>query len=413
MDDLGINSERLWQSLADMAKIGPGAEGGSKRLALTDEDKAGRELFIGWAREAGCTVTWDEMGNIFARRAGAGAGGGDEAVMSGSHLDTQPTGGRFDGVFGVLAALEVVRTLNDHAVATAHPVEVAVWTNEEGSRFQPAMMGSGVFAGVFGLNETYATTDEEGNTVGAELERIGFKGGLPCRPRPIHAYLEAHIEQGPVLEAEGLGIGIVNGIQGMKWIKARLRGMNAHAGTTPMEVRRDPLLGAARMVEAIDGIARKLRPDAVATVGMFSVSPGSINVINQEVSFSIDIRCPDEPALLELNDQVGAACREIAGAAGLELELEEIWHVPPTVFDERVVSAVETAAGGLGFPARRIVSGAGHDAKYLADICPSGMIFIPCKDGISHNESEDILPEQAAAGANVLLKAVLELAGRA
>jgi N-carbamoyl-L-amino-acid hydrolase len=411
MGEISINADRLWQSLADMAKVGPTPLGGSRRLTLSDEDKAGRELFLNWVREAGCDVTVDQMGNIFARR--AGAEGRAEPVMSGSHLDTQPTGGRFDGVFGVLAALEVVRTLNDHDVTTARPVEVVVWTNEEGSRFQPAMMGSGVFAGVFDLRETYATSDEEGRTVGEELERIGFKGEVPCAPRPIHAYIEAHIEQGPILEAEGRTVGIVSGIQGMKWIKARVRGMNAHAGTTPMEVRRDPLLGASRMVEAIDGITRKLRPDAVSTVGMFSVSPGSINVINQEVAFSIDLRCPEEAGLLELNTQVRTAVGEIAEEMGLGLELEEIWHVPPTVFNDEVVGAVERAAAGLGLPARRIVSGAGHDAKYLADICPTGMIFIPCKDGISHNETEDVFPEHAAAGADVLLNAVLELAGRA
>jgi N-carbamoyl-L-amino-acid hydrolase len=327
MAEVKTNSERLWNSLADMAKIGATPAGGSKRLTLTDEDKAGRELFIQWAREAACEITIDAMGNIFARRAGQQADA--EPVMSGSHLDTQPTGGRFDGVFGVLAALEAVRSLNDADVRTGRPLEVVVWTNEEGSRFQPAMMGSGVFAGVLELDATYAIADAEGRKVGDELERIGYKGQVECRARPIHAYLEAHIEQGPVLEAGGQTIGVVTGIQGMKWLKVRLGGMNAHAGTTPMEVRRDPLLGASRMVDAIDRFARKLRPDAVATVGEFAVGPGSINVINQEVRFSIDIRCPEEPVLEELKAGVVAACNEIAGDMGLQLELEEIWHVPP------------------------------------------------------------------------------------
>ncbi len=409
MSEIGINSDRLWQSLAEMAKIGATPLGGSRRLALTDEDKAGRELFISWAREAGCTISIDAMGNIFARRPGADKQA--EPVISGSHLDTQPTGGRFDGVYGVLAAMEVVRSLNDHRVTTARPVEVVVWTNEEGSRFQPAMMGSGVFAGAMELEAVYGITDLEGKGVGQELERIGFMGETPCRPRPIHAYLETHIEQGPILEAEGKTIGAVTGIQGMKWIKAQVRGMNAHAGTTPMEVRRDPLLGAARMVDAIDQMIRSIRPDAVATVGMFSVAPGSINVINQEANFSIDIRCPDHAVLLELDSRVRADCEEIAARMGLELEMEEIWHVPPTEFNKRIVDTVGSASSSLGYSCRRIVSGAGHDAKYLADICPTGMIFIPCKGGISHNEMEDILPEHAAAGANVLLRTVLSLAG--
>jgi N-carbamoyl-L-amino-acid hydrolase len=309
--------------------------------------------------------------------------------------------------------LEALRALNDGAVRTQRPLEVVMWTNEEGSRFQPAMMGSGVFAGVLELEPTYAITDADGKKVGDELERIGFKGEIACQPRPIHAYLEAHIEQGPVLEAGGQTIGVVTGIQGMKWLKVRVGGMNSHAGTTPMEVRRDPLLGASRMVDAIDRIARTLRPDAVATVGEFAVGPGSINVINQEVRFSIDVRCPEEPALEELKSRVVAACEEIVEAMGLSMEMEEIWNVPPTVFADPIVGAVERAAQGLGLPARRIISGAGHDAKYLADICPTGMIFIPCKDGISHNETEDVLPEHAAAGADVLVNAMLDLAGRA
>ncbi|MCZ6533080.1 MAG: Zn-dependent hydrolase [SAR324 cluster bacterium] len=409
MAELRTNGDRLWQSLAEMAKLGATPAGGNKRLALSDEDKAGRELFVSWAREAGCEISIDSMGNIFARRPGTQAEA--EPVMSGSHLDTQPTGGRFDGVYGVLAALEVLRSLNDGDVQTARPVEAVVWTNEEGSRFQPAMMGSGVFAGVLDQDRVYATVDQDGKSVGDELERIGYKGDLPAQARSIHAYLEAHIEQGPVLEEEGSTIGVVTGIQGMKWLKATVRGMNAHAGTTPMEVRRDPLLGAARMVDAIDRTTRALRPDAVATVGEFSVGPGSINVINQEVRFSIDIRCPDEPVLEEQKKRVLAACGEISGDMGLELDIEEIWHVPPTVFHGNIVDAVEEAASALGLPGKRMISGAGHDAKCLAEICPTGMIFIPCKDGISHNETEDILQEHATAGADVLLHTMLLLAG--
>ncbi len=409
MTEVRIDGDRLWQSLEEMAQIGATPLGGSRRLALTDEDRAGRDLFVRWATEAGCGVTVDAMGNIFARRPGGNPDA--DPVMSGSHLDTQPTGGRFDGVLGVLAPLEAVRALNDAGIATARPIEVAVWTNEEGSRFQPAMMGSAVFAGLAGLEETYQAQDKDGLTVGGELARIGYKGDRPAAPRPIHAYFETHIEQGPVLETDGKQIGIVTGIQGMKWIKAAVRGINSHAGTTPMEVRRDPLLGAAKMVEAVDRAARTLRPDAVGTVGEFAVEPGSINVINREVKFSIDLRCPEEAALLELNDRVRAACNEIATAAGLELELEEIWHLAPTVFDAACVDAVQAASEKLGFSSRRIVSGAGHDAKYLADICPTAMIFVPCRDGISHNETEHIEPDQAAAGADVLLHAMLQMAG--
>lgn len=410
MADVTVNGERLWQTLEDMARIGPGVAGGSRRLALTDEDKAGRDQFCAWARDAGCEIAVDEVGNIFARRAGEDAGA--PAVMAGSHLDTQPTGGRYDGVFGVLSALEVIRALNDHGVRTRHPVEAVVWTNEEGSRYQPAMNGSGVFAGAMALQATYDAVDGAGLRFGDELERIGYKGERPAAPRPIHAYLEAHIEQGPILEQEGQEIGIVTGIQGIKWFKLAVRGFNAHAGTTPMEVRRDPLVGVARMVDAIDRETRAFRPDAVSTVGMFSVGPGSINVINESVHFSLDLRCPEDDALLELEARVRAACGEVAERMGLALDFEEIWFSPATVFTPRVVQAVEDGAAALGYPARRIVSGAGHDAKYLADICPTGMIFIPCEGGISHNEAEHIEPEQAERGANVLLRSVLALAGQ-
>lgn len=408
MADLSVNGDRLWASLEEMAQIGPGVAGGNRRLALTDEDKTGRDRFVAWAREAGCTITVDAVGNIFARRAGSEP---DVApVLAGSHLDTQPTGGRYDGVFGVLSALEVVRTLNDQGVQTRRPVEVVVWTNEEGSRFQPAMAGSAVFSGAMTLETACDARDESGKRFGDELERIGYRGELPARKRPLHAYLEAHIEQGPVLEVEGRQIGIVTGIQGIKWYKLAVHGFNAHAGTTPMEVRRDPLVGAARMVDAIDRVTRAARPDAVATVGMFAVSPGSINVINERVDFSVDLRCPDDAAVLGIEAQVREACGEVAEQMGLQLTFEEIWHSPATAFAPPVVEAVERSAVSLGYRARRIVSGAGHDAKHLADICPTAMIFIPCKDGVSHNEAEHIEPEQAEEGANVLLRTVLELA---
>jgi N-carbamoyl-L-amino-acid hydrolase len=315
-------------------------------------------------------------------------------------------------VFGVLAGLEVVRSLNDAKLETARPVDVVVWTNEEGSRFQPAMIGSGVFSGRFTLAEGYARTDADGVTLGAALEKIGYKGAAPARPRP-HAYLEAHIEQGPILETERKTIGVVTGIQGVKWFKARVVGMNAHAGTTPMEVRRDPLLGAAKMVQAIDRITRATRPDCVGTVGEFKVGPGSINVINADVRFSIDLRCPDADVLGRLEAQVRAECAGIAQDMGLALDVEEIWYSEPTAFNPAIVNAVAQATAGHGYSARRIVSGAGHDAKHLSEICPTAMIFIPCEKGISHNESENITPDQAQAGANVLLDTILTLANQA
>ncbi|MCH8884790.1 MAG: Zn-dependent hydrolase [SAR324 cluster bacterium] len=411
MTEPQVNGERLWQSLMEMAKIGATPRGGNCRLALTEEDRQGRELFRSWVRELGCAVSVDSMGNIFARRPGRD----DSAapVVTGSHLDTQPTGGKFDGVYGVLAGLEVLRALEDGKVETARPVEVVVWTNEEGSRFQPAMIGSGVFSGEMEQDHAYAQTDGDGVTLGQALEEIGYKGELPCAPRPVHAYLESHIEQGPVLEAEDKVVGVVTGIQGIKWFQAKVRGVNSHAGTTPMEVRRDPLVGASRMIDAIDRTTRGLRPDAVGTVGMFQVSPGSINVINEEVAFSLDLRCPDADALQELDRRVRAACGEVAEEMGLQFDLEEIWYSPPTAFEPSVVDAVEAAARGGGHSHRRIVSGAGHDAKYLADICPTGMIFIPCKDGISHNEIESAEPAHLAAGADVLLRTILELANQA
>ncbi|MDH4247472.1 MAG: M20 family metallo-hydrolase, partial [Deltaproteobacteria bacterium] len=349
-----------------------------------------------------------DMGNLFARREGLEPGAAP--VLCGSHLDTQPTGGRYDGVYGVLAGLEVLRSLNEAGVTTLHPLEVVVWTNEEGSRFQPAMMGSGVFAGVLDKGTVHDTRDAQGQRVLDALERIGYRGTLPCQARPIQAYLEAHIEQGPILEAEGRTIGIVTGIQGIKWYKATLTGVNAHAGTTPMEVRRDPLVGAARMIAEIDRITRAFRPDAMATVGEFTVDPGSINVINQRVRFSLDLRCPEASGLAELERRVLAATSDIAASNGLNWTLEPIWHSPPTVFAPEVVGAVEQAAREQGLSARPIVSGAGHDAKYLSEICPTAMVFIPCAGGISHNESESITSTDAEAGANVLLSALVRLA---
>ena len=409
MEILKIDEPRLWQSLMEMARIGATPAGGNNRLTLSDADKAGRDLFVEWAEAAGCTVSVDQAGNIFARRPGRS----EELppLMTGSHLDTQPTGGRFDGAYGVLAGLEAMRTLNDNNIHTEMPIEVVSWTNEEGSRFQPGCLGSRAFVADTSLADALAARDSDGTSYGEELARIGYAGEVPCQPRPIHAYVEAHIEQGPILESEGLPIGAVTGIQGKRALNVTVRGINAHAGTTPMPARRDPLVGAAAMVSEIDRLSRAASPDMVGTVGAFRVSPGSINVINQEAVFSVDMRCPDNTVLEDLDNSVRGAMQDIARKLNLELQIETLSINTAVHFDELVVSAVEEAAGALGLGCRRIASGAGHDARSLATICPAGMIFIPCDGGLSHNEAENISSADAAAGADVLLNSLQRLAG--
>jgi N-carbamoyl-L-amino-acid hydrolase len=405
--NIRINQQRLWDSLMEMAKIGATEKGGSKRLALSDLDKAGRDLFVRWCKEAGCTVSVDRMGNIFARR--KGKRNELPPVVTGSHLDTQPTGGKFDGVYGVLAGLEVVRTLNDLGYETEAPLEVAVWTNEEGSRFAPAMVASGVFAGVFTEEYGHSRADSEGKTIGDELKRIGYFGPEKVGGRPFKAFFEAHIEQGPILEAERKIIGVVQGIQGIRWFDVTITGRESHAGTTPMNRRKDALLGAARIIDRINAIALA-HPPGVSTVGMGRVSPNSRNTIPGTVYFSVDLRHPRDEALLGMKADLEAAVREICGALGLEGKCEEIWHSPAVHYDEGCIAAVRRAAAALGYPHRDIVSGAGHDAGYISRVAPVGMIFVPCADGISHNEVESATPEDLAAGCNVLLGAMLEQA---
>jgi N-carbamoyl-L-amino-acid hydrolase len=394
-----------------MAEIGATEKGGSRRLALTDLDRAGRDLFVRWCEEAGCTVTVDRIGNIFARRPGR-----DDSlapVVAGSHLDTQPTGGRFDGVFGVLAGLEIVRTLNDLGVATERPIEIVCWTNEEGCRFAPSMVASGVFAGKFAIEDVLQTTDVDGLTIGGELERIGYAGDLLVGGRPIHAYFEAHIEQGPILETENSTIGIVTGGQGMRWYELTLTGMESHAGTTPMDRRHDALLGAARLIERANRIGLDHAPDGRTTVGMIDSYPNSRNVIPGRVFLTFDFRHPEEETLVAMDAALRAAVAEIADAGGLAHELKEVLNSPPVPFDAECIAAVRHAAEKHGLTAREIISGAGHDACNIAAVAPSAMIFIPCVDGISHNEIEDIKPEWSTAGGQVLLDAMLEIAGPA
>jgi beta-ureidopropionase / N-carbamoyl-L-amino-acid hydrolase len=412
MRNIQVNGDRLWRSLMEMAKIGATAKGGVCRLALTDLDKEGRELFIAWCQEAGCTVRVDAMGNIFARRPGRNKTAAP--VMTGSHLDTQPTGGKFDGVYGVLAGLEVVRTLNDLGYETEAPVELVVWTNEEGSRFSPAMIGSGVYAGVFSLAQGLATPDNvTGVTMGAELQRIGFAGPEQCGGQKVAAYFEAHIEQGPILEAAEKPIGIVQGAQGQRWYEITVTGQEAHAGPTPMKRRKDALVGAARMIDAVNRIGYAHPPYACATVGFIQSSPNSRNTIPGRVFFTVDFRHPVDATLTEMDRELREACGDAARSAQVEVEVKEFWYFPPTAFDKDCVAAVKRAAAAQGFPAMDIISGAGHDAVYMARVAPTAMVFVPCADGISHNEIEDAKPEDLTMGCTVLLNAMLERANAA
>ena len=406
--NLRVDGARLWESIMEMATIGALPGGGCGRLALTDDDKRARDLFASWCEQAGCTVSVDDMGNMFARRAGRNPA--LPPVAAGSHLDTQPHGGRFDGVYGVLAALEVVRTLNDAGVETEAPIEVVNWTNEEGSRFAPAMIASGVFAGWFEQDFACSRTDAEGATLGDELERIGYKGSEPCGRHPLGALFEAHIEQGPILEQAGVPIGVVSGAQGQRWYDVHVRGRDSHAGTTPMPARRDALATAARMAVRVEAIALGKAPHAVGTVGRFDVRPNSRNTIPGEVRFSIDFRHPDPDTLAAMDAEVRASVAEIAERAGVETTIDPIWDKPPIRFDPRCVDAVRGAAAGLGYEHRDIVSGAGHDACQVCSVAPTGMIFVPCEDGISHNEIENATPQDLEMGCNVLLHAMLALA---
>ncbi|KPJ81335.1 MAG: allantoate amidohydrolase [Gammaproteobacteria bacterium SG8_30] len=406
-----VNGARLWDSLMRMAQIGATSKGGCNRQALTDLDRAGRELFTGWCRELGCAIEVDALGNIFARRVGR-----DDAapvVMTGSHLDTQPTGGRFDGVYGVLAGLEVFRTLEDKAIPTERPLELVVWTNEEGYRFDPAMMGSGVFAGVFPAEEILDKRDRDGLRLGDELARIGYAGRRPARPPgPIAAYLEAHIEQGPVLEQRGKTIGIVTGAQGIRAVELSIRGQEAHAGPTPMEMRRDALLPAARIALEINRIARA-RPDGRGTLGELRVRPGSRNIVPGEAYLMIDLRHPDSDELEAMHQELRAYVEQLAREAHPECAFEWLgtWLSPVVPFDPQVVARVRQSAQRRGYACQDIVSGAGHDACYLARVAPTAMIFVPCEGGISHNEAESARPEDLEAGCNVLLDALLASAG--
>ncbi|SAL87787.1 allantoate amidohydrolase [Caballeronia arvi] len=404
--DLRIEGARLWNSLMELARIGATEKGGVCRLALTDLDRQGRDLFVAWAKEIGCTVRVDAIGNIFARRAGLS----DDLppVVTGSHIDTQPTGGKFDGNYGVLAGLEVLRTLDDNNVITQAPLEVAVWTNGEGSRFVPVMMGSGVFAGAFTLEHALAQVDREGVSVGDALAAIGYAGER-VEAHEVGAYFEAHIEQGPVLEANDKVIGVVQGALGQRWYDVTIDGLEAHAGPTPMELRRDALLVAADLIRAVNRIALDHAPHGRGTVGWLNVHPNSRNVIPGRVKLTVDLRAADDATLLAMD----RALRETCAQAGLPEAVDEVVYFAPQPFESTLVSSVRKSADALGFTSMEVVSGAGHDAVYLARVAPTAMIFVPCKDGISHNEIEDARADHLEAGCNVLLQAMLRAANAA
>ena len=409
IETLRINGDRLWASLMELAQIGATPKGGVCRLTLTDLDKQGRDLVTRWAREAGMTVTIDKIGNGFMRR--PGRNNNLPPIMTGSHIDTQPTGGKFDGNYGVLAGIEVVRTLNDHGIETEAPIEVAFWTNEEGSRFVPVMMGSGVFAKAFTLEHAYAATDTEGKTVKGELERIGYIGDQEPGDHPIGAYFETHIEQGPVLEDNDKTIGVVSGVLGIRWFDCTVTGMEAHAGPTPMALRKDAMLAATRIMQDVVAAAHRHPPHGRGTVGMVQVFPNSRNVIPGRVKFSIDLRNSTDALVDAMAAEVKAFADQVAKEHGVQVHIEMVSSYPAQLFQPECVEAVGRAAAKLGYSHMPAVSGAGHDAVYMAKLAPSGMIFIPCKDGISHNEIEDAKPEHIEAGCNVLLHAMLERAG--
>jgi N-carbamoyl-L-amino-acid hydrolase len=411
MNDLRINGSRLWTSLMDLARIGATDKGGVKRLALTDLDRQGRDLVVQWAQEAGLAITVDKIGNVFMRREGSNPA--LPPIVTGSHIDTQPTGGKFDGNYGVLAGLEVVRTLNDLNIRTEAPIEVAFWTNEEGSRFVPVMMGSGVFCGAFSLETAYAARDVDGKSVGEELERIGYQGAQTPGDHPIGAYFETHIEQGPVLEDEDKVIGVVPAVMGLSWYDCTVEGMEAHAGPTPMHLRRDALQVATRIMQETVAIANRYPPYGRGTVGMVQVFPNSRNVIPGRVKFSIDLRNVNDELLNTMHEEMTAFVDRTSRESGLSITLERVSYYPPCPFHPDCVGAVRNAAAKLGYSTMDVVSGAGHDAIYVARLAPAGMIFVPCKDGISHNEIEDAQPAHLEAGCNVLLHAMLERAGLA
>lgn len=408
-ENLRINGDRLWDSLMEMAKIGPGVAGGNNRQTLTDADAEGRTLFQKWCEEAGCDMGLDTMGNMFAIRPGTDPDA--LPVYMGSHLDTQPTGGKYDGVLGVLGALEVVRSLNDMGIKTRHPIAIANWTNEEGTRFAPAMLSSGVFAGIHTEDWAKARQDADGKLFGDELRRIGWQGEEPVGQRKMHAMFELHIEQGPILEAEGKDIGVVTHGQGLSWTQITITGKDSHTGSTPMPLRKNAGLGMARILELVDQIAWSHAPHAVGAAGHIDVYPNSRNVIPGKVVFTVDFRSPDLAVIQDMEHSLRLEGQKICDEMGLDVAFEKVGGFDPVAFDAGCVAAVRRAAESLGYAHMNIISGAGHDACWINQVAPTAMIMCPCVDGLSHNEAEEISKDWATAGTDVLLHAVLETAG--
>lgn len=405
MNLINCNGERLWTSLMDMAKVGATAKGGNCRLALSAEDKAGRELFMGWCRAEGMSLAFDAIGNLFARLPGL-----DDSLaplVMGSHLDTQPKGGRFDGIYGVLCGLEVVRSLNAQGLRSQRPIEIAVWTNEEGARFTPAMFGSAVFTGTLPLQTALDACDAEGISVAQALDSTGHVGELPFQ-RAFDAYFEAHIEQGPILEDNGLPVGVVTGGQAICWLDVQVQGQSAHAGTTPMALRKDALFGVAAMAGQLEALAVEFAPKGLVTIGQVGIAKSSRNTIAGNVTFTVDLRHHDDAQIAIMEQQVHERFQRVADLRGLTVKIERHWLSPATPFDAECVGAVRRAVQALGYPHQDIVSGAGHDAILLARHCPTTMVFIPCVGGLSHNEAEDVHAEDARMGCDVLLNAVAE-----
>jgi N-carbamoyl-L-amino-acid hydrolase len=407
-ENLRINGDRLWDSLMEMAKIGPGIAGGNNRQTLTDEDAEGRALFKSWCDETGLSMGVDQMGTMFMTREGSDPDA--LPVYVGSHLDTQPTGGKYDGVLGVLAALEAVRSMNDLGIRTKHPIVVVNWANEEGARFAPAMLASGVFAGVHSQEYAYGRKDLEGKSYGEELARIGWKGDEDTGARKMHAYYELHIEQGPILEAEGKDIGVVTHCQGLWWLEFTLTGREAHTGSTPMEMRINAGLAMARILEMVQEVAMAAQPGAVGGVGQLQFSPNSRNVLPGTVTFTVDLRSPDQDKLDRMRAEVETRAAVICEEIGVGCSVEPVGHFDPVTFAPELVETVRKSAEAHGHSHMNLISGAGHDACWAAKVAPATMVMCPCVNGLSHNEAEDISQDWATAGAEVLLHAVLETA---
>ncbi|QIK39297.1 Zn-dependent hydrolase [Pontivivens nitratireducens] len=408
-ENLKINADRLWDSLMEMAKIGPGVAGGNNRQTLTDEDGEGRALFQKWCEDAGCTMGLDQLGNMFATRAGTDPDA--LPVYVGSHLDTQPTGGKYDGVLGVLGGLEIIRTLNDLGIKTKHPIVATNWTNEEGTRFAPAMLSSGVFAGIHTQDWAEGKTDAQGKRFGDELDRIGWRGDEEVGARKMHAFFELHIEQGPILEAEQKDIGVVTHGQGLSWTQVTITGKDSHTGSTPMPMRKNAGLGMARILDLVDEIAWSHAPHAVGAAGHIDVFPNSRNVIPGKVVFTVDFRSPDLSVIEDMERRLKSGGQAIADDLGLGIAFEKVGGFDPVEFDEGCVTAVRNAAERLGYSHRDLISGAGHDACWINRVAPTAMVMCPCVDGLSHNEAEEISKDWAEKGTNVLFHAVVETAG--